>query len=105
MSITNHNQLRQAVFNKSFTTCCRYEFILGVLQDVKAIRIVELQKICLKGCHIPSGIRVNYLMPLEALGMITMYRTKEKSKKGYEVTLTEIGLAYLDEVKKCYAED
>lgn len=105
MSVIKHNNLRRAVFNKPFTSCNKLEFVLGVMAEKESITQVELQKICNQEGVVTSGLKDNYLPILQKLGMIDKYYQSKTHKKANYLTITEFGIAYLNEVALCYAVD
>lgn len=104
MSIIKHNELRKSFFNKPFTTCCRLEYILELVNEHKVIKQATIQNIVLQERIAGNTIRGDLVPYLKDIGMVSVYSLRAPTAKKAQpvVTLTEIGIDYLMQVKKCY---
>ena len=103
MSLYKHNELRRAVFGKSFNSATKLEYILGVLLEHGSMKQSELQKYCREDLVISSGMKDNYIPDLVKLKLIVVARAKGNKTWLSIVMPTELTLLYFEQLKELYS--
>lgn len=104
MSIIKHNELRVSVFSRPFITCCRLEYVLELVKEHGTIKQATIQNIILQNKIAGDTVRNDLVPFLRDIGMISVYSARKPTAKKAQpvVTLTEMGMDYLEQVKACY---
>lgn len=102
MSLYKHNELRKAVFGRSFNSSAKLEYILGVLLEHGSMNQTELQKYCREDLVISSGMKDNYIPDLVKLKLVVILRTRKNKSFISNVMPTELTSLYFEQVKELY---